>query len=143
MVRQSTFYLGKSEWLDNREKGLCICGKPQGSKQLNLRKYCSYKCRDSYQDSWTTWSMIRDKLLTKRGRKCEKCGATPKDIKPTTLSVYDYFEVDHIKAIVNGGSETDESNLQVLCHPCHVKKTKIDMMKRDNKIGEETLQRFV
>ena len=38
------------------------------------------------------------------------------------------FEVDHIQAIVNGGSEFDKSNLQVLCQDCHKKKTKNDML---------------
>lgn len=37
------------------------------------------------------------------------------------------FDVDHIIAIVNGGEQWDEKNLQVLCQPCHKKKTKKDM----------------
>lgn len=37
------------------------------------------------------------------------------------------FEVDHKIAIVNGGGEFDESNLQVLCTECHKKKTRQDL----------------
>ncbi len=37
------------------------------------------------------------------------------------------FEVDHKVAIVNGGAEFDENNLQVLCSECHRKKTKEDL----------------
>jgi len=40
------------------------------------------------------------------------------------------FHVDHIKAIVNGGDQWDEENLQVLCSGCHKKKTAKDMKKR-------------
>lgn len=37
------------------------------------------------------------------------------------------LDVDHIKAIVNGGDEWDENNLRTLCQDCHIKKTKTDM----------------
>ena len=40
------------------------------------------------------------------------------------------FEVDHKKAIVNGGDAWDKNNLQVLCVECHKKKTKEDLAKR-------------
>ena len=39
---------------------------------------------------------------------------------------YDTFEVDHIKAIMNGGESLDKDNLQVLCYTCHKEKTKED-----------------
>jgi len=38
----------------------------------------------------------------------------------------DGFQLDHIKAIVNGGEDTEEQT-QVLCIPCHDKKTLKDM----------------
>lgn len=41
------------------------------------------------------------------------------------------YEVDHIKAIVNGGAEFDTTNLQVLCKECHREKTKNDISLRD------------
>lgn len=34
--------------------------------------------------------------------------------------------VDHIIALVNGGTDTDD-NLQLLCIPCHDDKTRVDM----------------
>jgi len=50
------------------------------------------------------------------------------------------FEIDHIKAIVNGGDEWDEKNLQVLCEKCHKEKTKRDMLERKrNKIKTKEL----
>lgn len=46
---------------------------------------------------------------------------------------YDSFEVDHIVAIVNGGDQWDEKNLQVLCSTCHKEKTKKDMQLKKKK----------
>jgi rubredoxin len=39
------------------------------------------------------------------------------------------FEVDHRVAIMNGGDQWDEANLRVLCHDCHLKKTRHDHSK--------------
>ena len=36
-------------------------------------------------------------------------------------------EVDHIVPLSLGGHPTDRSNLQPLCHSCHVKKTQYDV----------------
>jgi 5-methylcytosine-specific restriction enzyme A len=36
---------------------------------------------------------------------------------------------DHVKAIANGG-ENRETNLQLLCTPCHLLKTKIDVAEK-------------
>ena len=47
------------------------------------------------------------------------------------------FQVDHIIAIVNGGDQWDEKNLQVLCGKCHHKKTTKDIRKRVK--GNKTL----
>jgi 5-methylcytosine-specific restriction endonuclease McrA len=37
------------------------------------------------------------------------------------------MEVDHIKALINGGAMWDKDNLQILCPKCHNVKTKQDM----------------
>src|SRR3990167_3107646 len=42
------------------------------------------------------------------------------------------FEVDHKIAIVNGGHPWKEENLQVLCTPCHLEKTKKDVKSLHN-----------
>lgn len=36
------------------------------------------------------------------------------------------FQLDHIKALINGGADEDH-NLQVLCHGCHREKTAKDL----------------
>ena len=43
------------------------------------------------------------------------------------------FEVDHKKAIVNGGDMWDIENLQILCNSCHKNKTAIDLRIRRGK----------
>jgi 5-methylcytosine-specific restriction enzyme A len=46
-------------------------------------------------------------------------------------------EVDHVIALVNGGID-DETNLQSLCHPCHVAKTLTDLnIKKRIKVGSD------
>lgn len=40
------------------------------------------------------------------------------------------FEVDHIKAVCNGGNIWDENNLQVLCTKCHKEKTIKDLIEK-------------
>lgn len=54
------------------------------------------------------------------------------------LTAYPYgFQLDHIKALVNGGKD-EESQTQVLCLPCHDIKTAIDLGHRTKMvIGED------
>lgn len=56
------------------------------------------------------------------GHKCVVCGSTVK------------LEVDHIRALMNGGSN-NKSNLATLCDDCHTIKTRLDSSlrrKREN-----------
>lgn len=54
----------------------------------------------------------RYRILQRDMFKCVLCGATAKD---------DTLELDHIVAIVNGGTDSDD-NLRILCHQCNVGK---------------------
>ena len=64
-------------------------------------------------------------------------------LPPPIRGETDDFEVDHKVAIVNGGREFDEANLQVLCHRCHVGKTKSDMVLRDSTLLMKKGQRLL
>src|SRR5690554_1011520 len=57
------------------------------------------------------WRRIRERILARDCYTCQHCGR-----------VTDEPEVDHIKNIAQGGTD-DDSNLQVLCAPCHKAKT--------------------
>lgn len=57
----------------------------------------------------SAWVKIRKQVLA-REKCCRKCGSTER------------LEVDHIINKACGGTD-DSWNLQVLCHPCHKRKT--------------------
>ena len=115
MSRQSTKIDIPEIYIENEKKGLCrVHGKPI---KKPFRKYCSTKCSIEYQKCFKTWTGLRSKIIW-RDKKCKNCGSTSN------------LEVDHIKAIVNGGDMWNEKNLRVLCHKCHVRKTKSDLYKK-------------
>ena len=124
-MRESTKIDIPEIYVDNENKGLCrVCGKPI---KKPFRKYCSTKHSIKYQECFKTWASLRDKIIA-RDKRCCDC--------PSTLNL----EVDHIKAIVNGGDMWDEKNLRAICHKCHVKKTKSDLYKRKYvKEGQKTV----
>lgn len=58
----------------------------------------------------STWKRIR-RVKLGQNPVCEICERNPAS------------NVDHIKAINNGGDPVDSDNLQSLCHSCHSRKT--------------------
>jgi 5-methylcytosine-specific restriction protein A len=63
------------------------------------------------------WLAIRARVLT-ANPLCVAC-QTKGQVKPA-------FEVDHVVALVNGGTD-DPENLQGLCIECHADKTCVDL----------------
>ena len=57
---------------------------------------------------------FRLKLFNKQGKCCQLC--------KSKLEI-NYVQIDHIKALANGGTN-DIENLQILCKECHYTKTK-------------------
>jgi 5-methylcytosine-specific restriction endonuclease McrA len=53
---------------------------------------------------------VRQRVWQRYGGQCAECGAT------------DYLEFDHIIPVAKGGSNTD-SNVQLLCRRCNLKKS--------------------
>ena len=114
MTRESIFIDIPEIYVQNDKLGVCrVCGKPKEQFEKGRRKYCSSDCFWKYQDCFKTWNHLRGIILSKYP-KCVKCNSDSK------------LEVDHIKAIMNGGNMWDDNNLQTLCHKCHVKKTRQD-----------------
>jgi hypothetical protein len=128
MARQSTHINIPEEYKKNEDKGLCrVCGKPKSQWDKGRRKYCSDDCWWKYQQCFYTWDKLRKEILA-RDKVCTNCGSAKN------------LEVDHIIAIVNGGKMWDKNNLRVLCHRCHVQKTKQDLYDRKYvKDGQERL----
>lgn len=70
------------------------------------------------------WNTIRLRIRERDGYCCKRCGIAVKA-----------GVVDHIKPLEHGGSNAD-SNLQLLCDPCHVDKTNTDRgFKVKRKVG--------
>ena len=65
--------------------------------------------------------MVRDRVYTRGDGKCAHCTRSiDEKLRPA---------IDHIIAIINGGKNR-ESNLQLLCVPCHKTKTKADVAEK-------------
>ena len=100
--------------------GKCwICAEPLPKKR---RKYCSDACSDVYAQNHA-WNWARFAVLRRDGWRCTKCGSEAK----STNGKYWGLEVNHIvpregKAMT-AGCHHHLSNLETLCHFCHVKVT--------------------
>jgi 5-methylcytosine-specific restriction endonuclease McrA len=64
---------------------------------------------------------VKIRVFDRAGGKCANCTLT---IGASLRPAY-----DHIEALINGGKHT-ESNLQLLCVPCHAVKTKTDVAEK-------------
>src|SRR5580658_2682867 len=64
---------------------------------------------------------VRVRIFDRCNGKCVECD---NPIRGSLLPAY-----DHVVAIINGGANT-ESNLQLLCVPCHAAKTKCDVAEK-------------
>ena len=128
MTRQQIINTAPIEWeIRRQENKVCpVCCKYKSLFEKFKRVYCSDKCAREYQSKWITWNGLRNKILERDRHKCNHCGFKGS------------LEVDHIKAIVNGGDMWDEDNVQALCKKCHNKKTKLDLKKRTK--GNNILQ---
>ena len=57
------------------------------------------------------WRRLKDKIHLRDQYTCQYCGLVTMQL-----------ELDHIVNVAQGGTD-DDSNLQSLCAPCHLKKT--------------------
>lgn len=87
----------------------CLGAVPKGCRTRCEKVECARAI-----DEISRWGTLRLRVLRDQGRKCAKCGFEQRGGD---------FEVDHIVAVVEGGTG-DRSNLRVLCVPCHKAETK-------------------
>ena len=120
----------------NRYRGLCWCGgsriqEPPGrrtrvTKAYLLRRNKYMFCSKAHSEMWvfgfcTLWGIYRMGLLEAVGH-CEVCGNRK------------HLEVDHVRALCNGGPMWDVENHRVLCRGCHKDKTSADLQERRDRI---------
>ena len=65
------------------------------------------------------WARVRRAVLDRDGWRCCGCG------RPGRL------ECDHVEPLQRGGDPWDMGNLQTLCAPCHVDKTRSENRRPD------------
>ena len=83
--------------------------KPQVSSMPTLLRPPPKTAESFYQSP--EWRSLVASIKRTRGSWCEQCGAGPKVIG------------DHIRERKDGGADLDPSNVQLLCWPCHNRKT--------------------
>ena len=59
------------------------------------------------------WAWVRRRVLKRASWRCRECGRYAN-------------EVDHIQPLQKGGEPWADSNLQCLCKPCHIAKTRAE-----------------
>ena len=65
------------------------------------------------------WALLRLRIFARDSWRCVKCKRAGR------------LECDHIVPLRRGGAEYDESNLQSLCRPCHIRKSASENRKPD------------
>jgi 5-methylcytosine-specific restriction endonuclease McrA len=105
----------------------CDAPVPKGRKS-----WCSRKCVDEWRERGD-WNHIRNRII-ERDKVCRMCGdrrweanyvanrGVAPDYAPYTVIRKATWEVDHIVAVEDGGTD-DPANLRLLCRPCHKERT--------------------
>jgi 5-methylcytosine-specific restriction endonuclease McrA len=92
----------------------CAVKLPEGSRRT---VWCSDKCRLTYERQHV-WNRARLAARRHANHTCARCGARGEDIN---------LEVNHKVPLVGRGygesCRHHATNLEVLCHACHVKET--------------------
>ena len=64
------------------------------------------------------WLALRRRVIALRGAWCEACGRAGR------------LHLDHVVEMRDGGAMLDEGNVQLLCQPCHNRKTEREKARR-------------
>ncbi len=60
------------------------------------------------------WAIVRRAALHRDAWRCQQCGRAGR------------LEVDHVRALEDGGDPWAPDNLQALCRRCHIRKTTVE-----------------
>ena len=118
----------------HRDDGKCDCGCGRTLPTIR-RRWASDECHWAAQRMMSVLHsygpVITDILARRDGQRCDHCAAEPEELvwsedwreRARQKRAQLKLEADHIVEVVDGGGGRDLSNFQLLCHPCHVKKT--------------------
>ena len=79
MVREEIKKDYTQEEANNLEVGKCWCGKPKAEFDKGMKVYCSKEHYREWYSRTVTWSVFKDEILDKRGKKCVECNTIPED----------------------------------------------------------------
>ena len=80
------------------------------------------------------WRRLVARIITQRGRRCEKCGRF-RDENGAPIRIFG----DHISEVKDGGPVFDPKNVMLLCGSCHTTKTNSERAKRMARRYERSL----
>lgn len=112
-----------------KQPGRCArCGAPLTGRQT---RWCGETCKDYYERNHY-WQLARPAALRRDLYRCRRCGWSPLakqlTLFPELDKRYADLEVNHVIPRVgrgyNSGCHHHLSNLEVLCHGCHLKVTR-------------------
>ena len=109
----------------------CGCGQQIPGKKT---RWATTECQLFAIDVWAIITG-RTETITKHLKKyhrwkCSQCGSRERTHELKTGKVISRLKIDHIVPVKHGGGACWLNNYQVLCHDCHVSKTKVDFIKK-------------
>lgn len=112
-----------------RDDGVCACGcgqkLPSRRKRWATDDCQNYAVAVRFIIAGST-STIARYLRLYYGWNCFECGCQDKGHDMGHNGVVSWIKIDHIIPVKHGGGACWLSNYQLLCHDCHVSKTKKD-----------------
>lgn len=87
-------------------------------EMIKLYEYCT--SRNKFSEKGKTPAAIKKELSKLYGKKCYICDKEFERISQ--------LDLEHIMPVFVGGHLFDLSNVNLVCHKCHHKKTRIDIM---------------
>lgn len=108
--------------------GYCWVRSCENPLPKRRRRWCSDKCSNVYPNNHL-WRHARASVLNRDEMRCRRCGFESTNTGPDCELRWDnWLEVNHIVPRDGGrygpGCHHHLSNLETLCHACHVQVTK-------------------